>query len=79
MLHKANACFSNMAKSLRLVDYTTCNSYLSLLDFERNVETEIQAHSKHRSVSSSECHKIVRVGHYSSKPERILCETQKEK
>lgn len=79
MLHKANAFFSNIAKSLRLVDYNTCNSYLSLLDFERNVETEIYPHSKRRSVSSSECHRIVRVGHYISKPKRILCEIQESR
>lgn len=76
MLHKAKACFSSIAKSLRVMDCNTCNSYLSLLDFESNVETEIQPHSKHKSVSSSECHRIVRIEHYISKPKRILCEMQ---
>lgn len=54
---KENACFFSVAKSLRLVDNNTSNLYL--LDFEKKVETEIQPHSKHRSVSSSECLRIV--------------------
>lgn len=58
------------------MDYNTCNSYLSLSYFESNVEIEIQPHSKHRSVSSSECQRIVRVEHYVSKPQRKLCEMQ---
>lgn len=78
-IHKT-ACFFSIAKILRLlVGNNISNSYLSLLDFERNVETEIQPHSKHRSVSSSECHRIVRVKHYISKPKRILCEMQDSK
>lgn len=74
-----NAPFFSISKSLRSVDDNTSNSYLSLLDFEKNVETEIQPHSKHSSVSSSECHRIVRVKPCISRPERILCEIQDSK